>query len=49
MNPKTERKSIKSVASKLKGAMRGIWDDASGDVFDIGYDFLQLVSVGTAC
>lgn len=38
MNGKTDRKSVKSVAMKLKSAMRGIWDDATGDVFDIGYE-----------
>ncbi|KAI9064653.1 hypothetical protein FKP32DRAFT_1625471 [Trametes sanguinea] len=33
---KVNRKSMKSLATKLKLAMREIWDDASGDVFDIG-------------
>ncbi|OSD02424.1 hypothetical protein PYCCODRAFT_1410918 [Trametes coccinea BRFM310] len=33
---KVNRKNMKSLATKLKLAMRGIWDDASGDVFDIG-------------
>lgn len=45
MDPKTERKSVKSVANKLKSAMRGIWDDASGDVFDIGYDFCNWLTL----
>lgn len=37
MDPKADRKSFKALATKLKAAMRAIWDDASGDVFDIGY------------
>ena len=36
MDPKADRKSFKSLAMKLKAAMRAIWDDISGDLFDIG-------------
>ncbi|CDO75304.1 hypothetical protein BN946_scf184654.g12 [Trametes cinnabarina] len=33
---KADRKSMKSLAMKLKAAMRSIWDDASSDVFEMG-------------
>ena len=35
-NDHDRRKNIKSLAKQMKMAMRGTWDDTSGDVFDPG-------------
>ncbi|KAI0350346.1 hypothetical protein OH77DRAFT_1593607 [Trametes cingulata] len=45
MEPKVDRKSVKSLALKLKAAMRSIWDDASGDVFDMGSSHEEVARI----
>ncbi|KAI0823297.1 hypothetical protein BC628DRAFT_1504458 [Trametes gibbosa] len=45
MDPRASRKSIKSIAVKLKTAMRGIWDDTAGDMFDIGTSHEEVARV----
>ncbi|KAI0761978.1 hypothetical protein BD413DRAFT_221108 [Trametes elegans] len=36
MDSNVDRRSVRPLASKLKATMRSIWDEISGDVFDIG-------------
>ncbi|KAI0643094.1 hypothetical protein C8Q79DRAFT_1002826 [Trametes meyenii] len=45
LDSKADRKSVKSLAVKFKIAMRGIWDDASGDVFDIGSSHEEVARI----
>ncbi|KAI0366939.1 hypothetical protein BV20DRAFT_951369 [Pilatotrama ljubarskyi] len=45
MDSKADRKSVKSLALKLKAAMRSIWDDASSDVFDIGSSHEEVARI----
>ncbi|KAI0629898.1 hypothetical protein C8Q77DRAFT_1139118 [Trametes polyzona] len=42
---KVDRKSIKSVATKLKATMRSIWDDNVNDVFDIGSTHEEVAQI----
>ena len=37
-----DRKSLKSLARQLKMSMRELWDEASGDVFELGYALRDL-------
>ena len=37
-----DRKSLKSLARQLKMSMRELWDEASGDVFELGYALPDL-------
>ena len=43
-----DRRHVKSVARQMKMAMRGAWDDTSGDVFDPGYEyFTEMAEMAT--
>ena len=38
-----DRKSVKFLARQMKNAMRGAWDDTSGDIFQPGYVLCELM------